>query len=458
MTPLQFYNSLTKKVEIFHPLRDKAVGLYTCGPTVYDFAHIGNLRTYVFEDVLRRVLELNGYAVKHVMNVTDVGHLTSDADEGEDKQERSAREQQASAYELAAKYTEAFLDDLQKLNIELPHVMPKATEHIPEQIALIKKLEEKGFTYRTADGIYFDTALLPEYGKLANLREQDLREGARVAVNPEKRNPADFALWKFSPKDAERQMEWESPWGVGFPGWHIECSAMAMKYLGETFDIHTGGIDHLPVHHPNEIAQSEAATGKPFVRYWLHGEFLRLDKERMGKSAGNLVTLAELERKGYPALAYRYLVLNTHYRKPLTFSFEALDSAKNALAGLCDKVRQMPKAKIGCAEFEARFLDAVNDDLNTPKALAVMWDLLKSDYPEGAKHRTLLVFDKVLGLGLASLKPFEAPKAVMDLVAERERARQQKKFGRSDQLRAEIERLGYSVEDTPDGPVVKPRV
>ncbi len=457
MSKLNLHNSLTRTAEPFIPLHDKQVGMYTCGPTVYHFAHIGNLRTYIFEDVLRRVLEMNGYTIKHVMNITDVGHLTSDADEGEDKLERSAREEHISAYVLAQKYTAAFIADLRKLNVELPHVMPKATEHIAEQIALIKKLEEKGFTYRTSDGIYFDTAKLPDYGKLTNLKEQDLKEGARVAVNPEKRNANDFALWKFSPKDVQRQMQWDSPWGTGFPGWHIECSAMAMKYLGETFDIHAGGIDHLPIHHPNEIAQSEAATGKPFVRYWLHGEFLRLEKERMGKSAGNILTLSELEQKGYPPLAYRYLVLNTHYRKPLAFSQEALDGAKSALASLHDKVRQMPETEIGCAEFEQRFMEAVNDNLNTPRALAVLWDLLKSQYPDGAKHRTLLVFDKVLGLGLADIKPIHAPKAVMDLVAERERARQQKKFGRSDQLRSEIEQLGYLVEDTAEGSVVKPR-
>lgn len=457
MQELTLYNTLTRTVEPFIPLHDKRVGLYTCGPTVYHFAHIGNLRTYIFEDVLRRVLELNGFSVKHVMNITDVGHLTSDADEGEDKLERSAREEHVSAHVLAQKYTAAFLTDLKKLHVEPPHVMPKATENIAEQIALIKKLEEKGFTYRTSDGIYFDTAKLPDYGKLANLKGQELQEGARVAVNPEKRNIHDFALWKFSPRDVQRQMQWDSPWGTGFPGWHIECSAMSMKYLGETFDIHTGGIDHLPIHHPNEIAQSEAATGKPFVRYWLHGEFLRLEKERMGKSVGNILTLSELEQKGYPPLAFRYLVLNTHYRKPLTFSQEALDGAKKTLLGLHEKVRKMPDAEIGCAEFEQRFMEAVNDDLNTPKALAVLWDLLKSQYPDGAKHRTLLVFDKVLGLGLADIKPIHAPKAVMDLVAERERARQQKKFGRSDQLRREIEQLGYSVEDTAEGSTVKPR-
>lgn len=455
MEPLRLFNTLTREIEPFVPLHPGTVGMYCCGPTVYQYAHTGNLRTYIFEDILRRVLEQNNYVVHHVMNITDVGHLTDDADSGEDKLERSAKESETSAFVLAKKYTDAFFEDLKLLNIEMPHQTPKATEHIAEQIALIRRLEEQGYTYRITDGIYFDTAKFPSYGKLTGQNKADLKEGARVAVNPEKRNSTDFALWKFSPQGVQRQMQWDSPWGVGFPGWHIECSAMSMKYLGETFDIHTGGIDHIPVHHTNEIAQSEAATGKQFVRYWLHGEFLRLEKDRMGKSEGNALTLATLKERGYPPLAFRYLVLNTHYRKPLSFSFTALAAAQTALMGLYDKIRVMAEPAVGCAEYEERFHDAVNEDLNTPKALGILWEMMQSDYPEGAKHRTLLVFDKVLGLGLSDVKPTTVPKSVMDIVQERERARQQRKFGRSDQLRIDIEAMGYVVEDTAEGPVVK---
>jgi cysteinyl-tRNA synthetase len=305
--------------------------LYTCGPTVYNFAHIGNLRTYIFEDILRRTLEFNGYKVKQVMNITDVGHLTSDADTGEDKIEIGTKREGKSAWEIAKKYTDAFLCDLESLNIKKPHTLCKATDHISEMIELIKKIEQKGLVYQIGDGIYFDTSKLDDYGKLANLSVNGLKAGARVDIVEGKRNKTDFALWKFSPKNAKRQMEWDSPWGRGFPGWHIECSAMSIKYLGEHFDIHCGGVDHIPIHHTNEIAQSEAATGKkPWVNYWLHGEFLILENSRMGKSAGNFITLATLKEKGYDPIVYRYLCLGAHYRKPLTFSFDSLEHAKNS--------------------------------------------------------------------------------------------------------------------------------
>jgi len=312
---LKFYNTLTRKLEDFNPLNPPNVGLYTCGPTVYMYAHIGNLRTYIFEDILKRVLLANNYKVNHVMNITDVGHLTSDADTGDDKLEKEAIKENKNAWEIAAFYTAAFQKDLEELNIIPPDIWCKATDHINEQIELVKKLESKGFTYRTDDGIYFDTSKVADYGKLAGLDIEGLRAGIRVEMVAGKKNPTDFALWKFSPTNVKRQMEWDSPWGKGFPGWHIECAAMSMKYLGETFDIHCGGIDHIPVHHTNEIAEAESATGKPFVKYWLHGEFLELKEGRMGKSEGNAILVSTLKEKGFDPLSYRYLVLNTHYRK-----------------------------------------------------------------------------------------------------------------------------------------------
>ncbi len=452
---LKLFNTLTRWKEEFRPLEDSAVRLYTCGLTVYGPAHLGNLRAYIFTDTLRRVLVANGYAVRHVMNVTDVGHMTSDMDEGEDKMERSAKATKMSAWDVAKKYTDLFLSDLKDLNILLPDVMPKATEHIPEQISLIKKLETKGYTYRISDGVYFDTSKVADYGKLANLKEQSLKAGARIEVNPEKRNPSDFALWKLSQKNEKRQMEWPSPWGAGFPGWHIECSAMSMRYLGETFDIHTGGIDHIPVHHTNEIAQSESATGKPFVNVWMHNEFLVDEEGKISKSRGAALSLQALKDKKYSPLAFRYFCLNTHYRKPLAFTWKALDAAQSAYRSLVEMVRSWPAPKIGCAEFEKHFADAVNDDLNTPRALGILWELLRSNYPDEAKHRSVLQFDKVLGLGLDALTPLVIPANIKKLVAEREKARAAKDFAESDGLRKFIEKEGWAVEDTPGGPVVK---
>lgn len=454
---LQIYNTLSRTVEPFVPLRKSGVGMYTCGPTVYKDAHIGNFRTYIAEDILRRTLLLNHFRVHHVMNITDVGHLTGDADSGEDKVEVEAHAQRRSAKEITRKYTERFLHDCKLLNLLPPEVMPRATEHIPEQIALIQKLEKKELTYRTSDGIYFDTKIFPDYGKLANLKGQKLKEGARIEKNPEKKNGTDFALWKFSPTGAKRQMEWPSPWGIGFPGWHIECSAMSMKYLGETLDIHASGVDHIPTHHTNEIAQSEAATGKPFARYWFHVEFLRLPDRRMGKSEGNAITLSELAERGYDPLAFRYLCLTTHYRKPLAFSWKALDGAQAALNTLYERVRAMPEPNIGCAELEERFRIALNNDLNTPKALAVLWDLLKSGNPDDAKHRTLLFFDTVLGLRLDQTSRVVVPEAITKLAAERERARQKRDFVRADALRQRIEDQGYAVDDTSKGSLIKQR-
>ncbi|MDD5342193.1 MAG: cysteine--tRNA ligase [Patescibacteria group bacterium] len=455
---LQLFNTLSREKEIFKPQRKDWVGLYTCGLTVYNYAHIGNLRTYLFEDILKRVLLLNGYQVKHVMNITDVGHLTSDADEGEDKMELGAEREHKTAAEIAKYYTKAFQQDLKDLNILKPSIWAKATAHIAEQIALIKKLEQKGFIYKTSDGVYFDTSKYPDYGKMARLDLKGLKEGARVAKNSEKRNPTDFALWKFSPKDKKRQMEWPSPWGKGFPGWHIECSAMSMKYLGDTLDLHAGGIDHIPVHHTNEIAQSEAATGKQFVRYWLHGDFLVLNEERMGKSKGNFITLKTLKEKGLNPLAYRYFTLQAHYRAKLNFSWDALSGAQAALEKLSERVRELPAPKGKCEKYETKFLEAINDDLNTPQALAVVWDLLKSDCPDSAKRAALNRFDKVLGLGLGGLKKKRAasvPSDIQKLIDRREKARKKNDWAGADALRQEIEKAGFAVEDTSKGPKLK---
>ena len=330
---LKLYNTLTRKKEIFKPLKDKQVGIYTCGPTVYWHQHIGNLRSYIFPDILKRVLSLDGFKVKHVMNITDVGHLTGDADEGEDKIEKAAAKEGKKAEDIANYYWQIFREDFKKLNITEPDIWTKATERIKEQIELIKKLEEKGYTYKTGDGIYFDTDKFKDYAKLAKLQKEGLRAGKRIEMR-DKKNKTDFALWKFSGEPGKRQQEWQSPWGLGFPGWHIECSAMSMKYLGDSFDIHTGGIDHIPVHHTNEIAQSEAATGKKFVNFWLHGAFLVFKGEKISKSKGGLYTIAELEEKGFSPLSFRYFALTAHYRASLNFSLENLEAAQNALENL----------------------------------------------------------------------------------------------------------------------------
>ncbi len=456
-SPLKLYNTRTRTLEEFRPLDDKQVGLYTCGPTVYSTAHIGNLRTYIFEDVLRRTLELNGYTVKHVMNVTDVGHLTDDADMGRDKIEEQAKREKKSALDIARLHEQEFFADLKKLNIELPTVILRATETIDLQIGLIKKLEAQGVTYQISDGIYFDTSKFPRYGQLSGQKSSEKKAGARVEVNSEKRNPTDFALWKFSQPEDQRQMEWPSPWGVGFPGWHIECSAMSMKELGEQFDIHTGGVDHIAVHHENEIAQSETATGKhPFVNVWMHGEFLKLPGKRMGKSEGNKITLQEVIEKGIHPLAFRYLTLQTHYRKPLSFTWESLQAAQTGLHRLWSWVTQAQgEAKIGCAEYEQRFTAALNDDLNSAESLAVLNELLAADYPDSAKLQSIQVFDRVLGL---DLDPHAAKQHVTPtgtgletMLEDYEVARREKRFVDSDKIREKFDELGVIVEDTPKG-------
>jgi len=456
---LYLYNTLTRKKEIFKPINPPFVGIYTCGPTVYNYAHIGNLRTYIFEDILKRVLLYNGYKVKHVMNITDVGHLTSDADEGEDKIELEAKRERKNAWQIAEFYTTAFKSDIKKLNILEPDIWCKATEHIDDFIALIKVLEEKGYTYRTSDGIYFDTSKLPDYGKLAGQDIEEILPGARIEYNPEKKNPSDFALWKFSPKNVKRQMEWDSPWGVGFPGWHIECSAMSTKYLGQPFDIHCGGVDHIKIHHTNEIAQSEAAYGKPMANYWLHGEFLVLGEKRMGKSEGNFITLSVLEEKGYNPLAYRYFCFTAHYRSPLKFTWSAIDSAQRALNRLYENIKKYPREDVEFhKEYEEKFHLAINDDLDMPKAISIVWELIKDDTitPE-VKRATLIQFDKVLGLSFDNPPEIkiDVPEEIWNLLEEREIARKEKNWERADKIREEIKNRGYIIEDTPQGPRIK---
>jgi len=475
---LKLFNTLTHKKENFKPVSAKAtpgklptkklneVGLYTCGPTVYNYAHIGNLRTYVFEDILKRVLNYDGYKIKHVMNITDVGHLTSDADEGEDKMEKGARREGKSAWDIAKFYTKIFKTNLKDLNIEEPDIWCKATDHIKEQISLVKALTKKGYTYETSDGIYFNTTKVKDYGKLAGLKKQKLQAGARVEMG-EKKNPHDFALWKFSPAGEKRQMEWKVFGKMGFPGWHIECSAMSMKYLGKQFDIHCGGIDHIPVHHTNEIAQSEAATGKkPWVKYWLHGEFLNMANPstgaqgKMAKSGENFITLQTLKTRDFIPLAYRYLLLQTHYRKQLTFSWEALQAANNGLQHLYDEAHKLQvtryklqkSLKTYNLKLETQFSNAINDDLNTPKALSIVWEAINN---KKIDYKTLLKFDEVLGLGLKTLKHKNIKTSVTDKVQKhldaRAKARQEKNWAESDRLREEIKKLGYTVEDTAEG-------
>ncbi|MDO8628522.1 MAG: cysteine--tRNA ligase [Nanoarchaeota archaeon] len=458
---LRLYNTLTRKKEEFKPINKKEVGLYTCGPTVYNYQHLGNYRTYIFEDLLKRVLKYNDLKVKHVMNITDVGHLTSDEDTGEDKVEQQAKKEGKTAEEIAAFYTKDFQQTLQQLNIIEPNIWCKATEHIKEQVELIKILEKKGYTYIIPnDGVYLDTSKLKDYGKLARLDIQGLKAGARVKVKG-KKNITDFALWKFSPADSKRQMEWESKWGKGFPGWHIECSAMAMKYLGETFDIHCGGIDHIPVHHTNEIAQSEAATGKKFVNYWLHGAFLQTKDKKMSKSKGDILRPATLQEEGFEPLDYRYFCLTGHYSKPLEFSIEALQGAHNSYQKLKKTVLELQKTNqkgIEATTYLEQFKEMINDDLNMPRALAVMWEMINSqEVATESKRQALLTMDLVLGLRLDQLITKPAPENIKKLAEQREEARKKKDWKKADQLRKQAEQQGYLIEDSEKGPIIKPK-
>jgi cysteinyl-tRNA synthetase len=456
---LRLYDNYTRSLRQFEPLSPGEVGLYTCGPTVYDYQHIGNWRTYLFEDVLKRVLRWNGYKVRHVLNITDVGHLTSDADEGEDKMEKGSRRTGKSAWDIARLYTESFLEDMRALNIEPSDVLCRATDHIAAQIDFIADIEKKGYTYRTSDGIYFDTSKQPDYGYLARLDKAGLEAGKRVEQG-EKRHPTDFALWKFSPPGSKRQMEWPSPWGTGFPGWHIECSAMAQQYLGDFFDIHCGGEDHIPVHHTNEIAQTEARVGTRLANFWMHGYFLLTNDAKMAKSAGEFLRLTSLVERGYDPLAFRYLCLTAHYRSQLNFTWDALDAAATALDRMRRGFFELPGGGVPDAGFASRFTDEINDDLNIPKALAVAWELLRGDaVGRAAARASLLAFDRVFGLALADWRPKQEtiPETVQALAAARAAARAAKQWAEADRLRAELLAAGWEVEDQAGGYALKRR-
>jgi cysteinyl-tRNA synthetase len=452
---LKIYNTLSRQKEIFKPIKGKKVGMYSCGPTVYWFAHIGNFRSYIFKDILLRVLKYDGYKVKHVMNYTDVGHLTSDADTGEDKMEKGSKREGKTVWEIADFYTKAFEKDSRALNLLKPDKTPTATGHIKEQIDLIKILEKKGFTYRIEDGIYFDTAKLKNYGKLANLDIEKLKSGARVEVVAGKKNATDFALWKFSPKGIKRQMEWDSPWGIGFPGWHIECSAMSSKFLGKQFDIHTGGEDHIAVHHTNEIAQSETAFGKkPWVKYWLHGAFLTFKGEKVSKSKGGLYTISELEKLGFSALDYRYFCFTASYRKPLDFSIEAVRNAKNSIQRLKNIISEIKDDKKINKKYLSKFENAINDDLDMPKAISVLWEMLRDKKAVG-KIKTIKEMDKVFGLDLLKKEKLEIPSKIKKLLAQREIEKNNKNWKKADEIRKVIKKMGFQVEDTSTGPKIK---
>jgi len=461
---MKLYNTPDRRTVDFVPLEPGKVMMYCCGPTVYNYAHIGNLRAFLFEDVLHRTLNQAGYEVKHVMNVTDVGHLTGDGDDGEDKMLKGAREKAMTVWEIAKYFTQAFFHDTARLNILRPDVVCAATDHIPQMIALIQRLEGNGMTYQAGGNVYFNTAKFPDYGKMALLERQEAPALSRVEADAGKKNPRDFVLWFTQSKFGDQAMTWDSPWGRGYPGWHIECSAMGIHHLGERFDIHCGGIDHIPVHHTNEIAQSEGALGHQWVNYWLHNEFLLLSKDKMSKSSGEFLTLQVLVDKGYDPLDYRLFCFGAHYRSALTFSWEALDAARNARKNLNERVLEWKaagpavKPQLGSTHLTA-WKEALENDLATPQALAVLWALVKdAAIPSGEKLSVVLAMDEVLGLGLDGLKapaPSEAPAQIVALAEARTRARKDKEWKRSDEIRDQLKILGWVVEDTATGPVLK---
>ena len=465
------YNTMSRTLEEFKPISDEYVGMYCCGPTVYNYAHIGNLRTYIFEDTLKRVLRHAGFNVKHVMNITDVGHLTGDGDDGEDKMEKSARESGRSVWDIAKFYTDAFFKDYDSLNNIRPDVICPATKHIGQMIKLIQRLEAGGHTYIAGGNVYFSIDTFPEYGRLARLNLDDLKSGARIDIDSNKRNPKDFVLWFTNSKFGEQAMMWDSPWGRGYPGWHIECSAMSMYYLGEQFDIHCGGIDAIPVHHTNEIAQSEAATGKKWVNYWMHGEFLLSDKGKMSKSSGEFLTMSVLTDKGYHPLDYRYFCLGATYRTQLQFSYQGMDGAKAARQGLVDRVASLGDAVAEASALSEKtrsYMDQfdgfVCNDLGTARALSVLWTMLKDDGISNAEKRYAVNYmDQVLGLGLDEIKAkkddgSDVPEDVMKLVDLRVQAKKNKDWASADLYRKQIDEMGYILKDTPTGPSLQKKM
>lgn len=457
---LRLYNTLTKKKEEFVPIdkENNIVTIYTCGPTVYNYAHIGNMRTYIFMDTLRKILKYNGYKLNHVMNITDVGHLTSDADEGEDKMSKSAREQNKSVYEIAKIYTEAFFKDIHRLNISEPEHIVKATDHIKDMEEYVKEIIKNGYAYETSKGIYFDTSKLPTYGELSRIKLDNQKAGARVNVDKEKKNPLDFAIWIKAPK--EHIMKWDSFAGLCYPGWHIECSAMSRKYLGEKFDIHTGGVDHIPIHHENEIAQSKGATGKNPANIWMHVEFLLIDNGKMSKSLHNVYTLDDLEKRGIEPLAYRYFTYTSHYRNKLNFTWDGIKSCQVSLDRLRELVNSHKDLNNNVddkvlKDFENRFIEAINDDLNMPVAISIVWELAKYSVKSNKIYELIMKFDSILSLDLNKVKKdnknVEIPNEILELLEQRKKARESKDYALSDTLRDKIKEKGYIVKDTKEG-------
>ena len=471
---MQIFNTLSRQKEDFHSIERGEVKIYSCGPTVYDYPHIGNLRAFIFSDTLRRAFEFLGFHVIQVVNITDVGHLVSDENEGEDKMEKAAKREKKDPFQIARYYEDEFRKNLKAFNIKTPHVLPRATEHIEAQINLIQKLFKNGYAYILDDGVYFDVSKFEKYGQLSRQDLEEKQSGARVKVRDQKHNPEDFALWKFLVgENTNHIMQWDSPWkntdGVskGFPGWHIECSAMSMQYLGKTFDIHTGGVDHIPVHHENEIAQSEGATGQKFVNYWMHNNFLQIDGGKMSKSKGNAYTLQEIVKKEFLPLDFRYFCLSAHYRAKLNFTWEALEGAHNAMKKLNDKIVKLKNSVEKKQEnpklyqtYLEKFQKAIEDDLNTPQAMAVLWDSLKdSKLSNNEKLNLVLRFDQVLGLGLREITDErieqEIPAKITELAEKREEMRKNKKWAEADELRNQIFKQGYEVLDEERGYRVK---
>ena len=463
---MKVYNTLTRKKEELKPIDEKEVRMYSCGPTVYSYAHIGNLRTYIFMDILAKTIRKNGYQLKHVMNITDVGHLTSDADDGEDKMQQASERENKSPYEIAEFYTEVFMKDIAKLNIAKPNIIAKATEHIPEMIEYVQKIVDNGYAYETSSGLYFDISKLDRYGILSGKNIEGEKAGARIDVDEEKRNPFDFAIWKKAPKN--HIMQWDSPWGKSYPGWHLECSTMSQKYLGEQFDIHTGGVDHIPIHHENEIAQSIGHSGKIPANYWIHGEFLQVDGGKMSKSLGNVYTISDLEERGFDALDFRYFCLNSSYRNILNVTFKGLESAKTGLERLrnCVKMHAEADGKVEeneIHEYKNKFMEAMNDDLDSPKALSIIWEIARKETKSKQYANLIGEMDEIIGIDISIDKILEREKnkktelqesldeEIKKLIDERQEARKNKDWETADKIRNELESKGIRIKDTKEG-------